>query len=957
MYSATHPRDSWSHGHPASLIGGRYAEAGISVATDSRAGPFQGHSGHESGVRLAVAVIATAYLGYLALLFTCDLLLIAPFGFVPSFKASGVIVEQLESGSVGARAGLLPGDRLDRANEQVLKGRADWERVRTRLDPARPLVLEITRNNRPLVVNLPLRSGPAEWTLKQRPALLAFRAAQAVTLIFALVVAFRRYAQPSALLGAVLLGSVATVSLALPTRFAALWDGVPPVFAALLWIPFATSVAVGPLLFVFFAVFPRRVWSAATVGVALVPAALVVSWHVYSWHRIMQKPGPPTGISDWLMGVFAMNVIYATCAIALLVLHKHTVQSLTDQRRVRVLIAGGVIGIGAGASVVVGHWRNPGADIFASRGLAVLSLMFLAVPASFAYAILRHRLFDVSLIVRQGLQYALARRFVDALIPLLAGALLIDVIAHRAQALPTLIRARWLWFTCLGAALLFARTYREQWLNAIDRHFFRERYDAQRLLHSIAEEITRASSCEAIAPAVVQRIDEALHPEFVSVFRYVPNESQYAGVDSGAVFGFPTSRTLPPLPASLAVIGVLSVLRKPLALSLGDTAWVRHQLPIAERALLIDQGIELLVPICRRLPGDPLLGLLVLGARRSEEPYSPEDLDLLVTIAHAVGQLLQRSSDVAQMLAECETCGRCFDAGISACPLDGGRLCLMPGTRLLDGRYRLERRLGRGGMGAVYEAMDIVLERAVAVKLIREDIVGPLDLARRFREEARTVARFAHPHVVSIYDFAVDRHQRPFLVMELLDGDTLRQRLASGIPLSAHETLHILRGVCAAVGAAHSRGLVHRDLKPENIFLQRHPSGVVPKVLDFGLAKAFNPQFSPERITHSSAGLLVGTLDYMSPEQAAGDDVSPSWDVWAISVIAYEMLTASHPFRRTIAFDSDAAGQDATTVHQPHTPGLSDAGAAFFRAALSPERALRPSEAVVFLETCERALS
>ena len=375
------------------------------------------------------------------------------------------------------------------------------------------------------------------------------------------------------------------------------------------------------------------------------------------------------------------------------------------------------------------------------------------------------------------------------------------------------------------------------------------------------------------------------------------------------------------------MIGVLSVLRKPLALSLGDTAWVRHQLPIEERSLLIDRGIELLVPVSSQLSGDLPLGLLVLGPRRSEEPYNQEDLDLLVTIAHAVGLLLERSSGDRHTLAECDSCGRCFDSGAEVCSYDHQPLTTARGSRLLNGRYRLERRLGRGGMGAVYAAVDDVLERPVAVKLIRDDIVGPLDLGSRFRQEARAAAGFAHPHVVRVYDFGVDRYQRPFLVMELLEGDTLRQRLASGVPLSAPETLHILRGVCSALSAAHGQGLVHRDLKPENIFLQRHASGVVPKVLDFGLAKAFDARLPVDKptATASSAGLLVGTLEYMAPEQVAGDDVNPGWDVWAIGVIAYEMLTATHPFRRKVAFagdDTDGHGGGPQRTGDPADVGI-----------------------------------
>ena len=127
--------------------------------------------------------------------------------------------------------------------------------------------------------------------------------------------------------------------------------------------------------------------------------------------------------------------------------------------------------------------------------------------------------------------------------------------------------------------------------------------------------------------------------------------------------------------------------------------------------------------------------------------------------------------------------------------------------------------------------------------------------------------------------------------------------------------LHILRGVCSAISAAHTQGLVHRDLKPENIFLQRHDNGVLPKVLDFGLAKAFGAQWPHDRSKGTDAGVLVGTLEYMAPEQAAGDLVSPAWDIWALGVITHEMLTGHHPFRRSIVF-----GLDETVTTDPGTP-------------------------------------
>jgi len=905
-------------------------------------------------VRVGLSVVAVAYAGYLALLITCDLLRVAPFGLGLRFDGSAVTIERVDADSPAARSGLLAGDRIARANGQVVQGPADWERVRVHLDPSQPLHLEIQRAETSMALSLTLPWGLQQWRSgPPRIGLLAFRLAQVITLGFAILVAFKRSFHPSALLGALLLASTATVSIVLPMRLFALWQNLPRPAGLLLWIPFATSTAVGPLAFAFFAVFPRRVLSRGWLAAALLPAALIVPWQVNVWYQITRDLGAPTGIPDWITPLSLVTIAYAGLAVMMLIAHERAAKTPTDRRRIRVLSAGTVVGTLGSAGVMIGHWMNPGADIFATRTLTGLSLVFLAVPASFAYAILRHRLFDVGLILRQGLQYALARRFVDALIPVLGALLLVDVLVHRAQPLTILLQSRWWWFTVVGAALIVVRARREKWLRSVDRRFFRDRYDAQRLLRSIADQVTRASNFEAVVPSVMQQIDEALHPEFVSVLRHVPADSSFCAVSTPSIRDQPWST----LPASLAVIGVLSVLRKPLALSLGDTAWVRHQLPLDERALLLEYGIELLVPVSGEAPDDPPLALLVLGPRRSEEPYSQEDLELLVTIAQAVGALLERSCVDRHALAECERCGRCFDSGVEVCGHDGQPLTVLPGSRTLNGRYRLERRTGRGGMGTVYEAFDDVLERSVAVKLIRNDVAAAVSLAGRFRQEARAAAGFAHPNVVRIYDFGVDRDRRPFLVMELLDGETLRQRFARG-PLPPAEALHLLRGICAALSAAHSRGLVHRDLKPENIFLQRHPSGVVPKVLDFGLAKAFAVGGALRSTAiGSTAGLLVGTLEYMAPEQVAGDDVNPGWDLWALGVMVYEMLTGSHPFRRAAVPANEATAVDRVFGGAGHAPGLSDAMSEFFRTALSTERALRPREPVAFLAACELVLA
>ena len=482
------------------------------------------------------------------------------------------------------------------------------------------------------------------------------------------------------------------------------------------------------------------------------------------------------------------------------------------------------------------------------------------------------------------------------------------------------------------------RSNREAWLRSIDRRFFRDRYDAQRLLTSIADQVARADTFESIAPVIVRHIEEALHPTFVTVLRHVPEESRFLG-GSGRVANDSGSE----LPSSLTVIAVLALLRKPLALSLGDTAWVRHQLPFEERTLLLKDGIELLVPVSGESNNELPVGLLVLGPRRSEEPYNQEDLDLLSTIADALGALLERSGE-SRGFAECEQCGGCFDAGVDLCPNDRRALTARRGTLVLNQRYRLAFRLGRGGMGTVYSAVDLVLERQVAVKVITEELKAPLDLSARFRHEARAAAGFAHPNVVRVYDFGVDRSSRAFLVMELLEGTTLRQRLMSGTRLDVPEVLTVLRGVCSALDAAHASGLVHRDLKPENIFLQRQGSGAMPKVLDFGLAKVFDSTRRGNEPTGvaTSVGVLLGTVEDMAPEQIAGSDVSPGWDLWALAVIAYEMLTGTHPFRRGVGGGIRATPNASTAIGVVDPPLLSPGVSVFFERALSPDPAARP---------------
>ncbi len=212
---------------------------------------------------------------------------------------------------------------------------------------------------------------------------------------------------------------------------------------------------------------------------------------------------------------------------------------------------------------------------------------------------------------------------------------------------------------------------------------------------------------------------------------------------------------------------------------------------------------------------------------------------------------------------------------------------------VLSGKYRLDALLGEGGMGAVWRASNLLLELPVAIKLIRADLDRDA-LRGRLQLEARSVAKVGHAAIVRIYDVGETELGDPFIVMELLQGETLAQMLALG-RISAVRAVQLLLPIIDACSAAHARGVVHRDLKPDNIFIAREDQRTQPKILDFGVAKLTDPRDANHRLTE--VGTVVGSPDYMSPEQARGrEDVDYRTDIWSLCVLLYEAVTGSPPF-------------------------------------------------------------
>ncbi len=209
-------------------------------------------------------------------------------------------------------------------------------------------------------------------------------------------------------------------------------------------------------------------------------------------------------------------------------------------------------------------------------------------------------------------------------------------------------------------------------------------------------------------------------------------------------------------------------------------------------------------------------------------------------------------------------------------------------------RYRIVSRIGVGGMGAVYRAEHTMMRRDLAIKVLLPELGGKEEFARRFEREAESASRLDHPNIITVTDFGRTADGALFLVMEYLAGESLTHAISGG-PMPLARALHIIRQILRALDHAHAAGVVHRDLKPDNIMLvERDGQPDVVKILDFGIAKVTEPQSGREALTQ--AGVIFGTPEYLSPEQALGEPVDARADVYAAGVILYEMLAGRRPF-------------------------------------------------------------
>jgi hypothetical protein len=291
------------------------------------------------------------------------------------------------------------------------------------------------------------------------------------------------------------------------------------------------------------------------------------------------------------------------------------------------------------------------------------------------------------------------------------------------------------------------------------------------------------------------------------------------------------------------------------------------------------------------------------------------------------------------------------------CPSDGQALVPVPAGddlvgQLIGDRYRVVSRLGEGGMGQVFLADHVKMGRQSALKVLGRGLMSDPEAISRFNREAANAARISHPNVCAVYDFGETADGRLYLAMEYVQGRTLQQLLHDEGPLPLPRAALLLEQAAAALAAAHEMGIVHRDLKPDNIMITSVKGREVVKVVDFGIAKAAGA--GDQQVTRT--GFVIGTPDYMSPEQLAGDPVDARTDIYALALVFFRMVTGALPF-------DGATGQDSLVKRLTHPPRrLADTrpGAAFpsaLQAVLDRALARQPAERYVSAPDFSRGVS
>ncbi len=575
------------------------------------------------------------------------------------------------------------------------------------------------------------------------------------------------------------------------------------------------------------------------------------------------------------------------------------------------------------------------------------SVSVVAVPCLTMYAAISLRVLDVRTTIRVSARRLLTRAGLAllAVAPLVALGVLV---ASRADRPVGAAFADPLGQGCvtLAGAALAALAFRERLVGRVNAWIAPETADQRRVLAAAGTEMGQALTAADVGAAVARAVRRGAG---VPCTLLVAGEADGGG---GDLFAAPDG-SVPPLPRASALANVLEELRAPLEVRPNARGTVFDLLPPEEAAWVSSAAVAAVAPVAG--PGSAPLGLLVAGARPDGARLCPVDLAFLDALASASGLALQRLRLAGGPVGraeeppgrECRECGRVSAPGETGarCGACGGAWSDAPVPVMLAGKFLVERRIGGGGMGAVYRARDIGLDRQVAVKTLEG--ADPADLAR-LKREAQTLAAQAHPGIALVHGLETWRG-RPLLVMEHLDGGTLAVRIAAG-PLGPADTVEVAAEVAGALAALHAAGYRHGDVKPSNIAFTAQGTA---KLLDFGLAG----------LTSARARLVGGTVPYLSPEALGGAPAAEADDVWALGVVLYEMAAGRPPFPGSTANEVAEAIRRQRVQPPPAAPvgARQDRRAAvlaFAREMLTASRAARPATAEAFaarlLAKCSR---
>ena len=647
----------------------------------------------------------------------------------------------------------------------------------------------------------------------------------------------------------------------------------------------------------------------------------------------------------------------------------------TEKRRVGLFAAALALGLGPVCLALLGEALSPAFRRMVTAPSVqpvydvCIYLLLLSVPLTTTYAVLVDQVLDVTLVIRKALQYALTRYSVLLLtsVPFVGLALLLY--RHRSDTLTALVAGpRPLALLGLCVLGLVALLMRRPLLDAIDRRFFRERFDARGLLTTLVERTRRATTVRELAGLITREIDRALHVDAIAVLVRDPSGRMLIAPD-GSRRPLPTSWTLARLAAASA---------EPLDVDLEHPRSAFRRLPGEEREWLSDAASRLLVPLLER--DGTLIGLMTLGEKRSELPFDRDDRELLTALAAAGALTLENLSLRAQtprldsvatgsqdgmaagdrqlsargdeVAAECPQCRNFHAPGTERCPLCAASLVPASVPYTLAGKFRFQSQLGAGGMGVVYLATDLALERSVAIKTLPR--VSPED-AMRLRREARVAASVSHPNLAMVFGIETWRGI-PMLVFEFVQAGTLADRLGYG-KLPPDAVIPMGLTLASVLNRAHDAGVIHGDIKPSNIGFQRDDT---IKLLDFGVARLLGDRgfpvsrealLAPDADTRPTGELsvpdsgtttrLFGTPAYLSPEALRGDPPDPTFDLWSLALVMYESLTGRNPMISSTVLETVRMISRAQAAGRPRRLSGLPAGARELPDARAVEESIR----------------